>query len=73
MPPLVQKIVHKINYWAAKLLSYAGRVQLIKSVLFGVQIYWSQVFLLPQKVIKLIQAACRVFYGQGKLKALRGH
>jgi hypothetical protein len=28
---------------------------------FWVQIYWSQVFALPQKVLKLIQTACRVF------------
>lgn len=34
--PLVQKILQRINCWAAKLLSYAGRVQLIKSMLFGI-------------------------------------
>ncbi|XP_024638625.1 uncharacterized protein [Medicago truncatula] len=42
------------------------RLQLIKSVLFGVQTYWSQVFVLPQKVLKLIQTACRVFLWTGK-------
>ncbi|XP_039683059.1 uncharacterized protein [Medicago truncatula] len=42
------------------------RLQLIKSVLFGVQTYWSQVFVLPHKVLKLIQTACRVFVWTGK-------
>lgn len=31
---LVEKILHKITCWAAKLLTYAGRVQLIRIVLF---------------------------------------
>ncbi|XP_019265755.1 PREDICTED: uncharacterized protein LOC109243301 [Nicotiana attenuata] len=33
--PLVEKITQKINCWTSKLLSYTGRLQLIKSVLFG--------------------------------------
>lgn len=32
--PLIEKITAKIMCWSAKLLSYAGRVQLIKAVLF---------------------------------------
>jgi len=64
--PLVKKIISRIENWSSKLLSYAGRLQLIKSVLFGVQTYWSQVFALPQKVLKLIQTACRVFLWTGK-------
>jgi hypothetical protein len=34
--PLIDKIVVKIRHWTAKLLSYAGRYQLIRSVLFAV-------------------------------------
>jgi len=64
--PLVKKIICRIENWSPKLLSYAGRLQLIKSVLFGVQTYWSRVFVLPQKVLKLIQTACRVFLWTGK-------
>lgn len=45
----------------ARSLSYAGRLQLIKAVLYGIQSYWSQVFLMPNKVIKLIEATCRSF------------
>jgi len=35
--PLVKKIICRIEKWSSKLLSYIGRLQLIKSVLFGVQ------------------------------------
>lgn len=69
--PLVQKITQKINGWATKFLSYAGRVQLIKSVLFGIQMYWSQLFVLPQKILKLVQTACRTFLWTGKSEASR--
>lgn len=66
--PLVQKILQRINCWAAKLLTYADRVQLIKFVLFGVQMYWSRIFVLPQKVLKLVQAACRTFLWIGRVE-----
>ncbi|XP_060200091.1 uncharacterized protein LOC132628310 [Lycium barbarum] len=48
--PLANKITANINNWMAKTLSYARRIQLIKAVLFGVQAYWAQLFLLPKKV-----------------------
>ncbi|XP_021731516.1 uncharacterized protein LOC110698405 [Chenopodium quinoa] len=37
--PLIDRVTARINGWAAKHLSNAGRMQLIKSVLFGVQTY----------------------------------
>ena len=38
--PLVDKIALRINCWSTKLLSYAGRLQLIQSVLFSLQNFW---------------------------------
>lgn len=60
-----------MNTWAAKLLSYAGRVQLIQTVVFGIQSYWSQVFMLPQKVLKMVQSACRIFLWTGQIATSR--
>lgn len=34
--PLVEKIVARITTWAAKTLSYAGRLQLIQAVVFEI-------------------------------------
>lgn len=59
--PLLEKILAKVKCWTVKFLSYAGRLQLVKSVLFGMQTYWSQIFLLPKKLIKEVQRVCRVF------------
>lgn len=69
--PLVQKITHRISGWATKFLSCAGIIQLIKSVLFGIQMYWSQVFVLPQKVLKMVQTVCRTFLWTGKAEKSR--
>lgn len=37
--PLIKKILDRIEGWASKLLSYAGRLHLIKSVPFSIQAF----------------------------------
>ncbi|XP_019263543.1 PREDICTED: uncharacterized protein LOC109241273 [Nicotiana attenuata] len=63
--PLIEKVVTRISSWTAKKLSYAGRMQLVQSVLFGIQAYWSQLFLIPSKVLKTIEAYCRIYVWSG--------
>ncbi|XP_021715738.1 uncharacterized protein LOC110683654 [Chenopodium quinoa] len=41
-------------------------LQLIKSVLFGIQAYWAQIFILPKKILREIEAKFRVFLWTGK-------
>lgn len=66
---LEQKILKKVNSWQANLLSYAGRIQLIISVLARVQTYWSRIFVLPKGVLKDIDAILRRFlWGGAELK-----
>nr|XP_009757025.1 PREDICTED: uncharacterized protein LOC104209942 [Nicotiana sylvestris] len=57
--------VARISAWTAKKLSYGGRVQLVQTVLFGVQAYWAQLFVLPAKVLKTIDAYCRSYVWSG--------
>ena len=63
--PLIDKIMARINSWTAKKLSYAGRAQLVKIVLFGVQAYWAQLFIITTKIIKLIEGLCRSYLWAG--------
>lgn len=58
---LINKINEHISAWNAKTLSYAGRLQLIQSVLQGVQCYWLQIFPIPKSVLKKITSLCRKF------------
>ncbi|XP_070022043.1 uncharacterized protein LOC142177522 [Nicotiana tabacum] len=48
-----------------KELSYAGRSQLIQTVLFGIQAYWSQLFVIPSKILSTIEAYCRGYLWSG--------
>ncbi|XP_060177863.1 uncharacterized protein LOC132607802 [Lycium barbarum] len=57
----VEKVTERIQCWSAKLLSYAGRLQLIKSVVFGLQTYWAQIFILPKRIMKMSNSLCRTF------------
>lgn len=59
--PLVEKITERIRCWSAKCLSYDGRIKLIKSVIFGMQTYWAQIFVLPKRMLKMIEALCRTY------------
>lgn len=45
--PLLEKVKSRISSWTNKFLSYAGRLQLIKSVIYAIQAYWSAHFILP--------------------------
>ncbi|KAL0292727.1 UNVERIFIED_CONTAM: hypothetical protein Scaly_3154100 [Sesamum calycinum] len=53
--PLILKIEARIAGWNQLKLTYAGRTQLIKSVLSSIHQYWCSVFILPKGVIKLIK------------------
>ncbi|XP_062114000.1 uncharacterized protein LOC133825012 [Humulus lupulus] len=58
---ILQKFRLKIQNWASRHLSFAGRIQLINSVLLGLQKYWMSIFVLPQSIVKEIERICRGF------------
>ena len=60
--PLVDRITARITHWSAKFLSYAGRFQLIQTVLYSVYNYWCRHFLLPQSVLKRVNKLCSQFF-----------
>ena len=68
---LVDKIKTRINNWSAKLLSYAGRIQLIQSVLYSIQHLWCRHFILPKGVLKRIMQLCSGFLWKGKEQLAR--
>ncbi|KAL2252867.1 UNVERIFIED_CONTAM: hypothetical protein Sindi_0081400 [Sesamum indicum] len=51
--------------WEGISLSYAGRVQIIKSVLSALSLYWASAFMLPKKVINEIEKRLRTFFWKG--------
>lgn len=62
---LVDKVQKRIADWRNKFLSFAGRLQLINSVLSSMQIYWASVFLLPKFIIVQINKLLQNFLWNG--------
>ncbi|KAL0426931.1 UNVERIFIED_CONTAM: hypothetical protein Slati_2867900 [Sesamum latifolium] len=63
--PLLLKIDSRIRGWGGLQLSFTARVQLIKSVLMSLNIYWAMTFILPKGVIWKIEKRLRSFLWKG--------
>lgn len=68
---LVEKITNRIKHWSSRLLSYAGILQLIRSVLFSISNYRLQFFPLSKRIFQNIEAICRSFLWTGKSEVTR--
>lgn len=65
---LVDKVKAKVGDWKNKFLSYAGRAQLIASVLSFMQLFWASVFLIPKSTVNDIEKVFKGFlWCQGEL------
>ncbi|GJS44918.1 putative reverse transcriptase domain, reverse transcriptase zinc-binding domain protein [Tanacetum coccineum] len=59
----------RVNDWRNKFLSLAGRLQLIRSVLSSMHIYWASVFILPSRIVHDLEQLMRGFlWCQGEMK-----
>ncbi|GKD67596.1 hypothetical protein Tco_1321686, partial [Tanacetum coccineum] len=66
---LVEKLESRVNDWRNKFLSLAGRMQLVRSVLSSMHIYWASVFILPVRIISDLEQLMRGFlWCQGEMK-----
>ncbi|GJV85890.1 putative RNA-directed DNA polymerase [Tanacetum coccineum] len=71
---LIEKARNRIGDWKNKSLSFAGRLQLCKSVILSMQVYWASVLVIPMGIINDIQQLVRGFlwcngeYKRGKAK-----
>ncbi|KAL0302321.1 UNVERIFIED_CONTAM: putative ribonuclease H protein [Sesamum calycinum] len=63
--PLLLKIDSRIKGWESIQLSFAGRIQLIKSVLMSLNVYWAMAFILPKGVIREVEKKMRTFLWKG--------
>ena len=59
--PILDKIADYISSWKCSSLSYAGRTELIRSILQGVECFWLSILPVPASVIDKLIRLCRVF------------
>ena len=57
----VEKLTSRIRTWSTRSISFAGRVTLVNTVLITIHTYWSQIFMLPKRIIKEINAIFSAF------------
>ncbi|KAL0302853.1 UNVERIFIED_CONTAM: LINE-1 reverse transcriptase [Sesamum radiatum] len=67
--PLFQKIEKRIRAWDGIPLTFAVRVQLIKSVIMAFHVCWGLAFILPKGVIRHIKKMMRTFLWKGTTEA----
>ncbi|GKB42090.1 hypothetical protein Tco_0887032, partial [Tanacetum coccineum] len=71
---LVEQAGNRIRDWKNKSLSFVGRLQLCKSVISSMQVYWASMLAIPFGIIDDIQQLIRGFlwcndkYRRGKSK-----
>ncbi|GJS81487.1 putative reverse transcriptase domain, reverse transcriptase zinc-binding domain protein [Tanacetum coccineum] len=71
---LVEKARNRIGDWKNKSLSFAGRLQLCKSIIASMQVFWAYVLVIPMGIVYDIQQLirgflwCNVEYKRGKAK-----
>ena len=63
--PLLQDLQSSVQGWIGKHLSYAGRLELLRSVLFGKVQFWLNIFPIPAIVMRSIISICRNFLWTG--------
>lgn len=63
--PVLDNIRKRFQSWSARFLSYVGRLQLINSVMFHLQSFWSAIVILPCSIFKKIEELCRNFLWSG--------
>ena len=63
--PLLEKIRKRINTWTARFLSFAGRLNLISSVIWSLCNFWTAAFRLPRNCIREIDKMCASFLWSG--------
>lgn len=65
--PLMTKLTKCFHSWSVKIISFAGRLQLLKSVIFGIINIWVSAFALPKGCVKNIESLCKRFLWSGNI------
>lgn len=70
--PLIDKVLARITGWTVRHLSFAGRLQLIQSVILGIINFWGAVFPLPNACLEKLEQICKAFLWNGDTSHARG-
>ena len=63
--PLIDQIRTRLVSWSSRSLSYAGRLQLVRTVIGSITNFWCSVFRLPKRCLNTIEGMCAAFLWSG--------
>lgn len=66
LQPFLEKITSKLHSWTVKLLSFAGKIRLVSSEIYGMVNFWSAVFNLPKSFYAKVDSLCAAFLWRNK-------
>lgn len=69
----MSKISRKLQGWKGKLLSYGGRVVLVKHVLQSISIHYLSVMNPPENVLSIIQNIFAQFFWSNHIEGISRH
>lgn len=69
--PLVDRINSRFTSWTARHLSFAGRLQLLKSVIYSTINFWASIFILPNQCLHKLEQMCNAFLWSGAPNSAR--
>lgn len=70
---LILRLCFRIESWTNRFLRYSGRLQLLKSVLIGIQGFWAAYLFLPKNILGKIQSCFSKFLWGGNHDAKCQH
>ena len=69
--PLIARIRSRISSWTVRHLTFAGRLQLVGSVIYSITSFWMSAYRLPNKCIQEINSICSAFLWSGPTLSTR--
>ncbi|KAL0671663.1 hypothetical protein Bca4012_034367 [Brassica carinata] len=70
--PLIDRIKLRVSSWSTRRLSFAGRLQLLNSVIYNIINFWGSVFPLPKVCLDSLEQICNAFLWTGAPSSARG-
>lgn len=72
LQPFLDRITAKLHSWTVKYLSFAGKVRLIYSIIYGMVNFWSSVFVLPKRFYARVDSLCSAFLWKNSTSSAAG-
>lgn len=72
LQPFLERISTKLNSWTVKTLSFAGKITLVSSVIYGMVNFWSSVFSLPKRFYATVDSMCASFLWKNRTTSASG-